>query len=89
VFVLALDCFAPNPRKLAWVPIQQAVRSANVEADRAFADLYVTYAQTLSPVNLVPPIGDALTAIRWGRDAIRPHLPFLVEMMRPIPVLHG
>ena len=28
-FVVALDCFAPNPRKLAWYPIQQMVRTAN------------------------------------------------------------
>jgi predicted acylesterase/phospholipase RssA len=88
-FVLALDCFAPNPRSLAWIALQQAVRSANVETDRTFADAYVTFPHTLSPVNLVPSIRDALTAIRWGRDAMTPHLPFLSAMMRPIPVLHG
>ncbi|MBA2320582.1 MAG: patatin-like phospholipase family protein [Deltaproteobacteria bacterium] len=88
-FVLALDCFAPNPRSLAWVPLQQAVRTANVETDRLFADAYVTFPHTLSPVNLVPSIRDALLAIRWGRDAMAPHLPFLSAMMRPIPVLHG
>jgi hypothetical protein len=60
-----------------------------VETDRLFADAYVTFPQTLSPVNLVPSIRDALLAIRWGRDAMAPHLPFLSAMMRPIPVLHG
>jgi len=89
VFVLALDCFAPNPRSLAWVPFQQAVRTANVDADRAFADQYVPFARTLSPVNLVPDTKDALTAIRWGREALAPVMPFVQRMMRPIPVLPG
>ena len=87
VFVLALDCFAPNSRKLAWLPFQQLVRTANVEADRAFADCYVPYSRTPSPVNLVPSIRDALTAIRWGREAIEPRMPYIKEMMRPVAVL--
>ncbi len=87
VFVLALDCFAPNPRSLAWFPFQQAVRSANVELDRQFADLYLTFESTLSPVNLVPEVHDALTAHRWGREAVIPHLPYITAMMRTIPVL--
>lgn len=87
VFVIALDCFAPNPRKLAWYPFQQLVRSANVDRDRKFADFYLDFDETLSPMNLVPPLRDALMAMRWGRDRIRPHMPFIVEMMRPVEVL--
>lgn len=86
-FVLALDCFAPSARSLPWVPMQQMVRSANVDTHRAFADLYVPIYRTLSPMNLVPPIRDFLTAIQWGREALKPHVPFIAEMMRPIPVL--
>lgn len=86
-FVLALDCFAPNSRRIAWFPMQQAVRAANVDADREFSDLYVPFPRTLSPVNLVPSVRDALTAIRWGREEIIPHMPFVVAMMRPIAVL--
>jgi hypothetical protein len=86
-FVLALDCFAPNPRKLPWYPVQQAARSANVDADREFADLYMSFPRTLSPVNLVPPVRDALLAIRWGREALEPEVPFLKMMVSPIPVL--
>ena len=88
-FVLGLDCFAPNPRRIAWLPFQQAVRSANVEADRRFTDCYVTYARTLSPMNLVPQTQDALTAVRWGREAMQPELDFVREMMAPVPVLNG
>ncbi len=86
-FVLSLDCFAPNPRRIVWLPIQQAVRAANVEADRKYSDCYVTYPKVLSPMNLVPSTHDALTAVRWGRDAMDQHRPFIAEMMAPIPVL--
>jgi hypothetical protein len=86
-FVLALDCFAPNSRRLAWYPMQQAVRTANVDGDRAFADLYVAFARTLSPLNLVPSVRDAMTAIRWGREELKPHMPFVTAMCQPLPVL--
>lgn len=87
VFVLALDCFAPNASRLAWYPMQQAVRTANVEADRKFSDLYLPFSRTLSPLNLVPSIRDSMTAIRWGREEIRPHMPFVQAMCAPIPIL--
>jgi len=87
VFVVALDCFAPNPRKVAWFPFQQAVRTANVVADRKFADLYVKFPKTLSPMNLVPQTPDALEAVRWGSEAMQRFAPFCQEMMRPLPVL--
>jgi hypothetical protein len=86
-FVLALDCFAPNPRKPLWYPLQQMIRSANVESDRAYADVYVPMRKTLSPMNLVPPIRDAVIAMKWGEEAVAPHLPFICEMMRPVGVL--
>ncbi|MBX2797610.1 MAG: patatin-like phospholipase family protein [Myxococcales bacterium] len=86
-FVLALDCFAPNPRRLAWFPFQQLVRAANVNAERRFADLYVAHSRTLSPMNLVPSLRDAMTAVRWGREAIRGHMPFVREMCSPLDVL--
>ncbi|MEQ1507141.1 MAG: patatin-like phospholipase family protein [Myxococcota bacterium] len=86
-FVLALDCFAPNPRRLAWYPMQQAVRTANVESDRKFADLYLPFSRTLSPLNLVPSIRDAMTAVRWGREELQPHIAFIKAMCAPIAPL--
>jgi predicted acylesterase/phospholipase RssA len=91
-FVLALDCLAPNPRQPAWLPLALAVRAANVDADRYYADSYITFPQSLSPMNLVPPIRDFLLAMQWGREAVAAEVPFIREMMRPIPVLgvgHG
>lgn len=87
-FVLALDCFAPNPRRIAWLPMQQLVRSANVDRDRRYADLYLPLSRTLSPLNVVPAIQDALLATRWGAEALSPHMPFIDGMMRPIAVLN-
>ncbi len=87
VFVLALDCFAPQTRRLPWIPVQQGVRTANVMADRKFADLYVSFPHTLSPMNLVPATRDALAAVSWGRDRMQPYMPFVREMTREIPVL--
>lgn len=84
VFVVALDCFAPHRSRLAWMPFQQLVRQANVTADLKYADLYVPHVQTLSPLNMVPTLPDAMQAIRWGREAMEPHLPFVAEMMRPL-----
>jgi predicted acylesterase/phospholipase RssA len=86
-FVLALDCFAPSRTRLAWYPFQQAVRNANVTADQRFADCYVPFPHTLSPLNLVPAVPDAMQAIRWGREAVRDSLPLIQEMMRPVQVL--
>ncbi|TNE86927.1 MAG: patatin-like phospholipase family protein [Deltaproteobacteria bacterium] len=86
-FVLALDCFAPNARRAGWYAIQQIVRTDNVNADRAFADLYHPFARTLSPVNLVPAVRDTFAAMSWGREELEPSMPFVRAMMRPIEVL--
>jgi hypothetical protein len=88
-FVLALDCFAPNARRVAWYPVQQIVRADNVNRDLEFADLYHPFVRMLSPMNLVPPVRDAFTAMAWGREELEPHMPFVRSMMRPIEVLKG
>ena len=87
VFVLALDCLAPNPRRFTWYPLAQAVRTANVDGDLRYADLYVDFKQTLSPMNLVPPLKQTLQAMQWGEERLESEMPFVTEMMRPIPVL--
>ena len=86
-FVLALDCFAPNRRSLAWFPLQQLVKTNNVDADRLYADTYVTFKRTPSPVSLVPTLEGVFRAMSWGGEGLEPHLPFVQEMMRRLPVL--
>lgn len=85
--VVALDCFAANPRRPVWYPLQTLLRLSNTEADRAFADAVVTFPKTLSPVNLVPTMEEALKAIRWGRAAMDPHLAFIERSLQTVPVL--
>lgn len=87
VFVLAADCFPPSVWSPVWLPLAEGVRLANVLSDNRYADLYVPMPRTLSPANLVPSIRDAMSAMRWGREALEPHVPFIKEMMRPLPVL--
>ena len=60
---------------------------SNVRAHNHFADLYLPLTRTLSPMNLVPSMKDAMTAMRWGREALDPHVPFIKAMMRRIPTL--
>lgn len=85
--VVALDCFAPDASRLAWYPLQQAVRSANVDADRRYAHVYVPLPRALSPMQLVPSVQDAFTAIRWGREQMEPYMAVVREAMRPLPVV--
>jgi len=87
VFVLALDCFSPSVRRPGWYALQQAVRSANVAADRAFSDLYIAHRRTLSPLNVVPSLEDALAAVRWGSQEAAEHMPFVRAMCAAIPPL--
>jgi predicted acylesterase/phospholipase RssA len=86
IFVLALDCFGTGGG-IAWTPLQQIVRTSNVEAHKVFADLYLDFPRTLSPMNLVPSLRDVFTAMRWGRDRLQTQMPFVLEMTKPIPVL--
>jgi hypothetical protein len=65
------------------------VRSSNVTANLPYADLYLPMEQVLSPLNLVPTVKSAMQAITWGKEAMKPHVPMLQEIMRPLPVLRG
>ena len=86
--VVALDCFSPNLRQPGWLALQSMVRWANTEKDRQYADLYVRFPRTLSPVNLVPSMPEALQAFKWGRAAMEAHVPVLKAALEPLPVLH-
>jgi len=57
VFVVALDCFAPSPNRPAWLLFQQALRQANVQRDRAYADKYRARGE---PIHLI--------GVEWSRE---------------------
>lgn len=85
-FVVALDCFAPSPRSLAWFAVQQVVRP-NVKANIPYTHLYWQLERRLSPVNLVPSVDQVAMAMDWTSEELQPELPFIVEGCRTIAVL--
>ena len=85
-FVLALDCFAPQPSSLGWMAVQQVVRP-NVKANLPYAHYYFALEKRLSPVNLVPTVHDVVRAMRWTHDELEPHVPFIQEMCRTLRAL--
>ncbi len=85
-FVVALDCFAPSPRSLAWFAVQQVVRP-NVKANIPYSHLYWQLERRLSPVNLVPSVDQVALAMDWTSEELQSELPFIVEGCRTIAVL--
>jgi hypothetical protein len=58
-----------------------------VDADRVFADVYLPFPRTLSPMHLVPTLLDLFLAMRWGRAEMEPHVAMVRAIMEPIPTL--
>jgi len=81
VYVLAVDCFPPKPSSVIFYPVQQAVRG-NVLRNLPYAHTYVPLGKTLSPLNLVPAVGDLDQAGRWAAAEIEPHLPAVQALCR-------
>jgi hypothetical protein len=86
-FVLALDCFAPRPRDHVFFPLQQLARS-NVKDNVPYADLYIPLEKRLSPAQLVPDRDRITEAMEWTMAELRPHMPFVQRMCRPIELPH-
>ena len=80
-FVLAMDCFNPQPSSLIWYPIQQLVQR-NVRQNLPYADLYFTLQRRLPAVNVIPSVRQITKAIRWTEDEIDQHIPFISQMCR-------
>lgn len=85
-YILAVDCFPVKASQLIYYPIQQVAR-ANVVRNIPYANLYVPLPRTLSPLALVPRVEDVGRASRWAMAELKPHMPLLLEHLRPIPPL--
>ncbi len=85
-FVLAMDCFSPSPRSMAWLPLQQVVRP-NVRANIEYANLYFPLGKKLSPINLVPDVDQIFSAMRWTMTELEPRMPFIKAMTSGFRVL--
>ena len=86
LFVVALDCFAPQRRTFLFYPLQQLVRG-NVVRNIPYANIYFPLGRVLNALNLVPPIPTVEKAMKWTMDELRPHIPFIQMMCRTITPL--
>lgn len=85
VFILGLDCFAPQLRRnMLFLPIQR-IAAANVTTDRPFAHHVFTYKKVLSPASLVPSQSNLMSAFHNGRDEFSKDSPFVQKMVEPLP----
>ena len=85
-FVVALDCFSPRPRSLAWFAVQQVVRP-NVRSNLPYTNIYFELERRLSPLNLVPGVEHVSRAMKWTAEELQPLLPLIKEGCRTIAVL--
>jgi hypothetical protein len=85
-FVLAMDCFAPTPGSLLWLPVQQVVR-ANVQANCRYANHYFPLTRRMSPMHLVPSVDQLMEAMRWTREELDEQMPFVHAMCETLQVL--
>jgi len=85
-WILAFDCFAPNPRSLVWYPVQQLVRG-NTLRSAAYADVYVPLSRVLNPANLVPSVEQVEQASDWLYDDMAHHVPITKAICTAFPPL--
>ncbi len=86
LFVVAMDCFAPQARSFMYYPLQQVVRP-NVVRNLPYAHIYFPMKRVLNALNLAPTVRAVEKAIRWTSDELRPSIPLIKAMVAPIPVL--
>jgi hypothetical protein len=82
-FVVALDCFPPRIRSLIFYGIQQLVRP-NVLRNLPYANHYLAFEKTLSPINLVPSLPDLNKVMERAMAELQPGMPRIEEFLRPI-----
>ncbi|MHB1844512.1 MAG: patatin-like phospholipase family protein, partial [Deltaproteobacteria bacterium] len=85
-FVLGLDGFSPKLSTPAWLPLERLAQE-NVRRVLPFGSLHLPFERTLSPLELVPGVGQAQRAVALGRARLAPELPFLSRMLATLPRL--
>ncbi len=86
LFLVAMDCFAPQPRSFMFYPLQQIVRP-NVLRNLPYAHIYFPLKRVLNALNLAPTVRSVEKAIRWTSEELRPDIPLIKAMVARIPVL--
>ncbi len=87
-FVLALDAFSP---KLSTAPFIGLQRLAQETTRRVlpYADSYLPFPRTLSPLSILPDRDQIARAATYGRKQLGPLMPFLARMLTPLPALEA
>jgi predicted acylesterase/phospholipase RssA len=85
-FVLALDAFSPKLSTAPWVPLQRLAQET-VRRVLPWADRYVAFRRTLSPLTILPNSEQIARAEMFGRAQLAPSMPFLAKMLTPLPAL--
>lgn len=80
-FVMALDCFSPQPSSLIWYPVQQLVQR-NVRQNLPYADFYMGLQKRLTAINVVPSVRQITRAINWTVDELAASMPYISWMCR-------
>lgn len=86
VFILGVDCFAPRIGTVLFYPVQQLVRS-NVLSNKPYANTWVSFSKTLNALNLVPKADQIYESGHWAMDDLKPHIPVIEAIFKPIPPL--
>jgi hypothetical protein len=85
-FVLALDAFSPKLSTAPWVPLQRLAQET-VRRVLPWADHYLAFPRTLSPLSILPNREQIARAEMFGRAQLSPLMPFLAKMLTPLPAL--
>jgi hypothetical protein len=85
-FVLALDAFSPKLATAPWVPLQRLAQET-VRRVLPWADRYLAFPRTLSPLAILPNREQIARAEMLGRARLAPSMPFLAKMLTPLPAL--
>jgi hypothetical protein len=85
-FVLALEGFGPKITQPLWFGLEQ-LAAQNVARNRPFVHHHCSFANVLSPVEVVPSERALQRAIQAGKAELHPDMPFIARMCRPFPPL--
>lgn len=87
-FILGLDAFSPKLSTVPWLPIQRLAQET-VRRVQPYANLYLPFPRTLSPLSVLPTKEQVKRALVFGRAELAPHMPFLAKMLTPLPALEA
>lgn len=83
-FILALDAFSPRLSTPLWLPLQR-IAYENVKRSLPYADHYIAFRRTLSPVDLLPRPASVMRIVESAKREMLEDLPYIQRMLEPLP----